>query len=256
MARPAAACLLLGMCAPLAWSAVPAPGKAAAGLLDRREIRAQLTPHRYTTLAAEIGARIDRITVAEGGRFRAGQNLVSFDCSVQLGQLSRAKAALGAAETTRNANRKLHELHSISQVELDLSEAEVAKAKADLAIIAAVVSNCAIAAPFAGRLAQQKVRAQQFVQPGQALLEILDDSTLELEFIVPSKWLTWIKPDQAFHVAIDETGKRYPAKVQRIAARVDPVSQSVKLFAIVTGKAPELIAGMSGTVLLEPPANH
>ena len=41
-----------------------------------REIRAQLTPRRYTTVAAEIGAKVSRLPVSEGGAFRAGQLLV------------------------------------------------------------------------------------------------------------------------------------------------------------------------------------
>lgn len=251
------ACSFVLLGAAPALAATPAAGAPRTpALLDQREIRAQLTPRRYTTLAAEIGARINRITVADGGRFRAGDKLIMFDCSVQQGQLSRTKAALAATETTRNANRRLFELRSIGQVELDLSEAEVAKARADLATNTAIVSKCAIAAPFPGRVAEQKVREQQFVQPGQTLLEILDDSVLELEFIVPSKWLTWVRPGMDFQVAIDETGKKYPARIQRIAARVDPVSQSAKLSAVIDGKFPELVAGMSGFVLIEPPARR
>lgn len=46
------------------------------------------------------------------------------------------------------------------------------------------------------------------------------------------------------------------AKVQRIGARVDPVSQSVKLSAVIDGKFNELIAGMSGKVLMAPPAGQ
>lgn len=45
------------------------------------------------------------------------------------------------------------------------------------------------------------------------------------------------------------------AKVQRIGARADPVSQSVKLSAAIDGKFSELIAGMSGRVTLTPPAD-
>lgn len=228
----------------------PAPGNAA---LDRREIRAQLAPRRYTTLAAEIGAKINRLPVAEGASFKAGQTLIQFDCSLQQAQLNKAKAGLGASDKTWQANRRLAELNSVGKVELDVSEAEVQKARAEVAANAAVLGKCNITAPFAGRIAEQKVREQQYVQPGQALLDILDDSALELEFIVPSKWLAWLKPNYSFQVAIDETGKTYPAKIQRIGARVDPVSQSVKLSAVIDGKFNELIAGMSGKVELVPP---
>lgn len=242
---------------PKAPATAPAPPAIAAGaVLDKREIRAQLSPQRYTTLAAEIGAKVSRLPVPEGARFRAGETLIQFDCSMQQAQLNKAKAALVAADKTWHANKRLDELNSVGKLELEVSEAEVAKARAEVAAHASVIGKCAVPAPFAGRVSEQKVREQQYVQPGQALLEILDDSALELEFIVPSKWLVWIKPSQGFQVAIDETGKTYPAKVQRIGAKVDPISQSVKLSAVIDGKFNELIAGMSGRVLIAPPGGR
>jgi len=102
-------------------------------------------------------------------------------------------------------------------------------------------------------VSEQKVREQQYVQPGQVIMDIIDDSVLEIEFLVPSKWLAWIKPGYKFQVGIDETRKSYPAKVQRIGARIDPVSQSIKLVATIDGRFPELIAGMSGRVSLTAP---
>ena len=116
-----------------------------------------------------------------------------------------------------------------------------------------MLAKCHVPAPFDGRVVEQKVRAQQFVQPGQALLDILDDSILELDFVVPSKWLAWLKPGHRFDVAIDETGRTYPASLSRIGARIDPVSQTVKVTGTIGGQFPELAAGMSGQVLVAPP---
>jgi membrane fusion protein, multidrug efflux system len=206
-----------------------------------------------TTLATEIGAKIQRISVVEGSRFRAGDVLVRFDCSLQQSQLNKGKAALNGADQTWRANQRLNELNVVGKVELGLAESEVDKAKAEVASNETMLGKCVIHAPFSGRVADQKVREQQYVQPGQTLLEIIDDSVLELEFIVPSKWMAWIKPGYAFKVKIDETGKSYPARIQRIGARVDPVSQSIKLSAAIDGKFNDLIAGMSGQVNLSPP---
>jgi len=237
-----------------ATTAPAAPGATRGGALERQEIRAQLSPRRYTTLGAELGAKINRIAVKEGEHFKAGQLLVSFDCSLQSAQLQRARAALAAAERTHGANRRLAELNSVGRLELDTSEAEAAKARADVNLMQATLAKCSLSAPFAGRVAEQRVREQQFVQPGQALLDILDDSALELEFIIPSKWLAWLKAGTAFKVRIDETAREYPARITRIGARVDPVSQSVKAAAVIDGSFAELIAGMSGKVLLVAPA--
>lgn len=222
--------------------------------IDRQEIRAQLAPQRYTTLAAEIGARINRLSAKEGTPFKAGQLLIGFDCSLQAAQQQRARAALTGAERTLSANQRLTELGSIGKVELDLSQAEVGKARAEISSTGAMLGKCQINAPFSGRVADLRVREGQYVQPGQALMEILDDSVLELEFLVPSKWLAWLSVGYGFQVKIDETGKTYPAKVLRIGARVDPVSQSIKLVAAIDGRFPDLLSGMSGRINLAPPA--
>jgi len=234
-------------------SAQSVPAAGAKSATERQEIRAQLLPRRYTTIAAEIGAKVNRLPVPEGSAFRAGQLLVSFDCTLQRAQLRKADADLDGAAQTLKSNQRLAELNSVGKLELDLSSSAVNKARAEVGAHHAVLGKCAVSAPFAGRVAEQKIREQQYVQPGQALLDIIDDSVLELEFLVPSRWLSWLKVGGKFEVQIDETGKRYPAKFIRIGARVDPVSQSVKVAAAIDGKFPELIAGMSGRVQVAPP---
>lgn len=221
--------------------------------LERQETRAQLLPRRFTTVAAEIGAKINRLPVAEGGAFKTGQLLVSFDCSLQQAQLQKAQAELDGTAQTLKSNQRLAELNSVGQLELDLSRSSVNKAKAEVSANQALLAKCSVFAPFAGRVAEQRVREQQYVQPGQAMLDILDDSVLELEFLVPSRWLVWLRIGAAFQVQIDETGKTYPAKFIRIGARVDPTSQSIKVAGAIDGKFPELISGMSGRVQVKQP---
>ncbi|MEY2801298.1 MAG: hypothetical protein RL513_883 [Pseudomonadota bacterium] len=221
--------------------------------LARQAIRAQLQPRRYTTLAAEVGAKIKRLPVPEGGAFRAGQVLVSFDCSVQQAVLQKHQAELQAAQKTAQANEALQKLNAVSQLELDLSQVAVQRVRAELSSQQAVLEKCTVTAPFAGRVAEQRVREQQFVQAGQPVLDILDDSVLELEFIVPSAWLSWLRVGGDFTVAIDETGRTYPARLTRLGARVDPVSQSLTVGAAIHGRFPELMAGMSGRVQIAAP---
>lgn len=230
----------------------PLPSAIPAGL-ERADIRAQLSPRRYTTLSAEIPARLARITVKEGEAFKAGQVLAHLDCALQLSARDRARAALGGAEKNWAAQKRLDELNATGKLEVQTAEAEMDKLKAELAQINTTLSKCAIAAPFTGRVADQKARENQYVQAGQPILDILDDSALELEFIVPSKWLKWLAIGHKFEVEIDETGKRYPAHIQRLGARIDPVSQSLKANAVIDGRHPELLAGMSGRLLLSPP---
>ena len=226
------------------------------GVGAEREIRAQLTPRRYTTVAAEIGAKVSRLPVTEGGAFKAGQLLVSFDCTLQQAQLAKAKAELEGAEQSLKTNERLVELNAGGQLEVELARSSRAKARAEVGAHQAVLGKCQVRAPFSGRIAEQMVREQQYVQPGQALLDIIDDSVLELEFLVPSRWLAWLKAGSPLQIQIDETQKTYPARFTRIGARVDPVSQSVKVAAAIDGRFPELIAGMSGRVIVTNATNN
>ncbi len=221
--------------------------------LEHQEIRAQLLPRRFTTLAAEIGAKINLLPVAEGGRFEEGQVLVGFDCALPEAMLQKAVAELRAAERVHKANSRLSELNSIGEIEVAQSATAVAKFTAEVTAQQVILSKCAVTAPFSGRIAEQMVREQQYVQPGQSMLDILDDSSLELEFLVPSSWLIWLKVGQALEVEIDETAKSYPARFARIGARVDPVSQSIKVAATIDGDFSELIAGMSGRIRVVKP---
>jgi len=216
-------------------------------------IRAQLVPRSFTTLSSETAARLDRISHRAGEHFQKGETLVEFDCVTQRAQVAKARAVLKAAEKTYAINKRLFDMKSLSGLELEVSAAEIDKAKADVAMADAMQSKCVVEAPFTGVVVDQKAREFQYTTPGQPLLEIVDDKALELEFIVPSAWLRWLKTGYAFSVAVDETGKTYHAHVELLGGRVDPVSESIKVTGTIDGDAQDLMPGMSGRVVMAPP---
>lgn len=247
-------CLLVAGSGFPAWSQsslAPPAGTADADVMP--EGRAQLTPRQYTTLSSELSGRIDAIGKRLGETFKQGEVLVTFDCAVQRAQLARGKAIVTQTEKTLAINQRLQQLHSIGQLEVDVAHAEVEKAKADFTVAEAMVSKCVIAAPFDGIVVEQKAQPFQYATPGQALLDIVSNQSLEVELIMPSRWLAWLTPGYPFQIQVDETGKTYPTKILRVSGRVDPVSQSIKVVAGVTTPAPELMAGMSGKIIIHPP---
>ncbi|MCU0791401.1 MAG: efflux RND transporter periplasmic adaptor subunit [Opitutaceae bacterium] len=213
----------------------------------------QLTPRRQTVVASEIAAKIEQLPLREGSSFAEGQLLIAFNDTLQQAQLKRAAASHTAAARTAVANEKLRALNSIGQVEYELSVAELAKASAELAYAEAMLSKCRILAPYAGRVAELRVREKEFAQVGQALFEIIDADLPEIEFIVPSHTLAWLAIGQPVTVRIEETGLEHPARIDRIGARVEPVSRTIKVVATFTGNPEGLVAGMSGSITLAAP---
>ena len=229
-----------------------APDATAQGV-SNQDIRAQLSAVNYTTIAAEIAARVQELPFKEGQAFKKDQVLVMFECSTQQAQYEKSKAALTIAERNYLTNKQLLALGSVGRVTYENSFSEYQKAKAENNELVAVVGRCNILAPYDGLVVEQKVRPQQFLQAGQPLIEILDNSALELEFVAPSKWSSWLVEGYKFQIRLDETGKEYPARVTRVNGKIDPVSQTIKAAAVIDGEFKELSPGMSGVLLITPP---
>jgi RND family efflux transporter MFP subunit len=235
------------------FAADPAPAPATPPAPTSLQIRAKLSPVRYAVISAEVGAKVEKLPFAEGARFRAGEALVVFESAVYRAQADKARVQADSAERIVTAYRRLAEQGSVGKLELLSAEARAAEAKADKELTQVMLSKCTVSVPFAGRVGELRVREQQYVQSGQPLIEVIDDSTLELEFITTSASLAWLRVGQKFSVKIDETGKSYEAELTRIGAKVDPVSQTIKLAASIRSGQAELLAGMSGTIDLKAP---
>ena len=209
-------------------------------------VRVQLVAFQQTVLSSELSAKIASLPFREGDTFRAGQVLVSFDCSLFRAELNKAEASAEAARQTLKVDQRLAQLNSIGALDVDLAASKVKETEAEAGAMRATVDKCTLPAPFAGRVAKLDAQPYEFVAPGKPLLEILDTRRLELQMIVPSNWLSWLKVGGRFDVKVDELGRDYAAHVVRIGARIDPVSQSISVAGEVEGNHPELLPGMSG----------
>lgn len=242
----ATACLLLLLNSTHAAPPVPAAAQDN-GLTNKDgQVRAQLAARNEVVLSSELSAKIASLPLREGESFRAGQVLVSFDCSLFKAQQDKAQSTLEAAQQVLSVNKRLAELNSVGKLEQNSAEAKVKEGEAELSYMQTTMRKCAVTAPYAGRVVKRLAAAHQFVTPGTQLLAIQDSGNLEVRMIVPSKWLAGLKPGAAFSVQVDELGQRFPAKVQRLGARIDPVSQSIEVIGVVDGTPAALLPGMSG----------
>ena len=219
----------------------------------KQDIRAQLSAVTYNSIASELSAKISELPFKEGQSFKVGQVLVVFDCATQQAQFQKTKAVLSIADRNYQTNKKLLALGSVGRIEYENSYSEYLKTKAENDELATVLARCNVLAPYSGMVVEQKVRTQQYVQAGQPLLDILDNSSLELEFVAPSKWSPWLTEGYKFEIKLDETSKSYPAKITRVNGKIDPVSQTIKVAAVIDGDFKEIAPGMSGVLMITPP---
>ncbi|MBD9458382.1 efflux RND transporter periplasmic adaptor subunit [Pseudomonas sp. PDM05] len=237
---------LLGV-APLAMAEDPLldqpPATAASATSEARGV---LRARDQAMLASELSGRIVELPFSEGESFKKGDTLARFDCSAYQAQLNAAQAASRGAGEELAHNKQLASLNSVGRFEVARAEAKLTETQAQSQVYQVQIKRCSVLAPYDGQVVQRKVQRYESVSAGAPLLEIVDNRSLEIHLLVPSRWMGKLKPGQTFNFTPDETGQAFSATVKRLGARIDEGSQTLLLVATLPNAA-GLMAGMSGT---------
>ncbi|WP_113628114.1 efflux RND transporter periplasmic adaptor subunit [Pectobacterium peruviense] len=212
-----------------------------------REARGVLRAVDQATLSGELNAKVVEMPFRDGEAFQKGDLLVRFDCSAYQAQFAASQAAMRAAQQELSQNRQLAEMKSVGRNAVAVAEARLAQATAESQVYQIQTNRCRVVAPFSGQVVSRKVQVSEYVGQGMPLLEIVDNRHLEINVLVPSRWLASLKPKQAFTFIPDETGVPLQAEVLRIGARIDESSQTLTLIGRAIKPDNSLLAGMSGS---------
>ena len=214
-----------------------------------RESRALVVASQEAILSSELAARIENIAVKEMQRFKKGDLLIQFDCSLYEAQKDVVSANANSALIKLKSDEQMLQMRSIGKYELELSISEYEKAKSELRIAELNVERCQIKAPFDGAVEEVVVNTFETIQPQVELMKIIQTEVLELEMVVSSEWISWLKIGHPIKVYIDEIQKESNATISGIGANVDAVSQTIQLKGTITDTSPALLPGMSGRVV-------
>lgn len=209
-------------------------------------VRVLLTAGQEAMISSRFFATITNIRVREGEAFKKGTPLVSFDCDELAADRAVASATLKLQQATSTANAELHAQQIVGDLENTLSRIRVEEATARTKAFTTKMRNCSILAPFTGEVVELRANEHESLQPGTPIMLIQNPRRIDAELHVPSGWLRWLKPGTEFKAVIEETGKSYTAKVDHIGVRVDPVSRTIKIYAVIPGGHRDLLPGMSG----------
>ncbi|MEM7467877.1 MAG: efflux RND transporter periplasmic adaptor subunit [Pseudomonadota bacterium] len=217
---------------------------------SEQEARGLINPIAKATISSEILARITKLPIRNGERFKKGALLVEFDCAAYYAELAVANADHERENKRLENLRRLASLSATSDIEVAVAEADVKKAAAEIRLARVNVSRCKVNAPYDGVVVERLAEEHESVGPQTEVLSVLAIGDPEIEIIVPSDWLRWIKKEIPFEFLIDETGERLAASLTRIGAVIDPVSQTIRVIGQFQHPPTEgIIAGMSGTAI-------
>ncbi|MEL6947750.1 MAG: HlyD family efflux transporter periplasmic adaptor subunit [Pseudomonadota bacterium] len=246
-----AVAVMAGLAACLILAASPALAQTAGSNTttnDARKARALVTPSSKVEYRTDLVAVVEAAPFLSGARFEKGATLVDFNCRRQQAELDSARAQASGASIEYRNKENLRANGAAGRSEVRLALSAVTKAQADVKALKARMMHCLVKAPFDGRVVELNVRQHEMPNASEPFLVIINDTALELEMVLPSAWLRWLEDGQAFSFTVDETGRSYKGRVDRLGAEVDPVSQTIKAFGVLDGDLKRVLAGMSGVV--------
>lgn len=214
---------------------------------DPREVAVLIAADSEATLSSQMAARVKKVNFGIGQSFKPGEVLIEFDCDEQLAKLQSVQAEYLGARETHITKLKLQGLGAAGELEVTLAAAAAEKAKSAVMQQETLIAFCRINAPYHGQVARLRIKAFENVSVGQPLMEIVDQSKLKAVMHVPSTWLAWLKPGIPVKVKLAETGREHAGRVSKLNARVDAVSQSIEIEALLDAKDAKILPGMIGT---------
>ena len=216
-------------------------------------VRGIVKAEAQAMISSELVAKVEKLPFKEGQQFQKGDIILKFDCRRYLADLRAAEAEVETARVKVKTNTALKRHNAVGAEELEISIAKLNQARAAKEALSVKTDQCIIQAPFSGHVVERKIHEYEMPEAGAPLLKIVKDGNLELDLIVPSNWLVWLRSNQTFSFKVDEIGSVLTARVLHIGAVVDPISKTAIVSARLIDATTAVRPGMSGTATFAPP---
>ena len=266
--RPAlTACLLALFAAGPAAAQRDAPPVVVA-ITDRQEViesvpvTGTVTSPRVARLSPEVAGRVDEVLVEAGDHVEAGAPLLRLDRTLAELALEAARAGTEQARAElADARRRLDDAErlararGIAETEVRARQTEVRSSSAGLQLRQAEQQSAAerlsrheLRAPFAGVISRKLSEAGEWVSPGDAVLELMADQGLRVDFRVPQGYFPRIRPETPVEVRLDALPDRsIPGRIGEIVPVSDPSARTFLVRVYPEADELPLTPGMSAS---------
>jgi len=260
--RVLVAAALLTLAAACRADGVPVTVTEAREMPIRQEVRVTgtVTSKQSARLSVATGGLVQAIRVEEGSAVSAGAPLLELD--PELAQLQWEAARAGAEQARlalADARRRLREAQTLApqrsiaetavrdlEAEAAEDEAFLVRAEAQAGYQHALLERHTLCAPFDGVISAKLTEVGQWVEPGQAVLDLVATSDLRLDFAVAEDYLPRLGPDTEVEFRLGaDPGQRYRGVVATVVPVADPGARTFLLRVHCEQCPPTLAPGMS-----------
>ncbi len=215
-------------------------------LVESLSLVGSLVPNESAQIRAEISGQVRAVLFAEGGLVKKGQVLLQIDDAELRAQLAQAEARFHLNELSLKRSEDLTESRSMSQAEADRVRSEFAASEAEVQLLRIRLGKMALKAPFDGVVGARTISAGDYITAATIVTTINDLSRLKIDFQVPERYTSKIKPSTTFAVRVQSPAgeARADGTVYFISSVIERTTRSSQVKGYVTGAPVSFQPGM------------
>lgn len=203
-------------------------------LVEQIEAIGTTRANESVSVTAKVTETVSKVNFEDGIYVDEGRILVELTNAEETAQLSEAQATLDEAGQQFRRVQNMFDENLASQGQLDEEKARHQTAAARLEAILARLDDRLIRAPFAGVLGFRNVSTGTLLTTNTVITTLDDISSIKLDFTVPEVYLSVLQPGLEVFARSDAyPGMTFRGQVRSISSRVDPVTRSVVIRAII-----------------------
>lgn len=196
-------------------------------------------------ITSTVTEKVRAIHFSDGQQVKQGQLLVELNMDEEKAELARAEAIRGERRLTLDRLRQLDDRKLTSPDQIDRTRLELEQAEASIKVIQARIEDRLIRAPFDGVVGLRNISVGALVETGDLITTLDDTRVMKLDFSVPTVFLSEIHPGMKLKSrAAAYSGVEFDGSVDSIDSRIDPVTRTVTVRALVPNPAAKLLPGL------------
>ncbi|MFO7482703.1 efflux RND transporter periplasmic adaptor subunit [Oceanibaculum nanhaiense] len=224
-----------------------------------------LTAPRHSPLSVSVSGLVTAVHVDIGDRVDAGDVLLEMDTELEYLTLDRlaagtrsARAALDEALRQLRVGEALVQRRGIPENEVEaraaavrIATAELERLQAEEAYQLARLARHRLLAPYAGVVSQRLANVGEWLDPGTAVLEMVDTARMFLDVRVPQEVFPRLAPDMPAMVRFDALPDQEVAgTIHALIPVSDPASRASVMRIALDSAGRPLTPGMSAQAIL------
>lgn len=195
---------------------------------------------------------VRRVLVSEGQAVGRGQLLAEMDDTQARNTLAASEAALMQANDALQRMTILHDAGSLPEQQWVEVQSKVAQARAQQEAAKKNLADCRLLAPVSGVVGTRHVKAGETALPSQAVVTLLDVSSVKVKVSVPEAEINSIEPSTPSTVGVAAANKTVTGGRIEKGVQADPLTHTYDIRINVPNPDRKLLPGMVANVNFSP----